>query len=233
MELAESRGVALTVFHNRRWDSDQLTLRRMMEAGTLGAIHRYESRFERWRPRLRGDAWRETLTGEQGGGVLLDLGTHLVDQAIVLFGPVRHVYGESDGRRGAPGDDDAFVALDHHSGVRSHLWASTVAASAGPRLRVLGSEAAYVVDDLDGQEDALRTGLRPEPLSDWGREPAERWGRIVRGEKSEQAPSEAGAWPLFYRHFQAALAEGSALPVDPRDAVAVLEILERARATRP
>ena len=126
-----------------------------------------------------------------------------------------------------------FVALEHRAGVRSHLWASTVAASAGPRLRVLGRDAAYVVDGLDGQEDALRAGLRPGRSTDWGREPEARWGRIVRGEKSEPAPAEAGAWPLFYRQFQAALAGGGALPVDPRDAVTVLEILERARATRP
>ena len=92
---AERAGIPLTVFHNRRWDSDQLTLRRLMAEGSLGDIRRYESRFERWRPQLRRDAWRETTAPHEGGGVLLDLGTHLVDQALVLFGPVSRVYGES------------------------------------------------------------------------------------------------------------------------------------------
>ena len=94
VELADRRGVPLTVFHNRRWDSEQLTLRRLIGEGRLGDVFRYESRFERWRPGARSDAWRETTSAGEGGGVLLDLGTHLVDQALTLFGPVREVYGE-------------------------------------------------------------------------------------------------------------------------------------------
>jgi scyllo-inositol 2-dehydrogenase (NADP+) len=227
---AERRGVALTAFHNRRWDSDQLTLRRLIAEGRLGDVWRYESRFERWLPEVRGRTWEMTAPGE-GGGVLLDLGIHLIDQALTLFGPARDVYGEVDARRGAPGDDDAFVAIEHTSGVRSHLWASAVAATAGPRLRVLGSEGAYVVLDLDGQEDALVAGLRPADPGPWGAEPEERWGRLVRGEHSEPVPSEPGAWPRFYEQLAGALAGEQPLPVDPGDAVAALEVLERARGS--
>jgi scyllo-inositol 2-dehydrogenase (NADP+) len=226
---AERAGVPLTVFHNRRWDSDQLTLRRLMAEGALGDIRRYESRFERWRPQLRHDAWRETTAPREGGGVLLDLGTHLVDQALVLFGPVSRVYGEVDIRRGGPADDDVFLALEHDSDVRSHLWASSVAGAPGPRLRVLGSRAAFVVDALDGQEDALRAGLRPGESSEWGAEPASRWGRLVRDEESESVRPEQGAWPRFYEQVALALTRHRPMPVDPRDAVKVLEILERAR----
>jgi len=229
IERAERRGTALTVFHNRRWDSDQLTLRRLIAEGSLGEVHRYESRFERWRPQRRDDAWRETTPPEGGGGVLLDLGTHLVDQALALFGPVRTVNGEVAHRRGGPADDDAFVALEHQSGVRSHLWASSVAAAPGPRLRVLGSRAAYLVEGLDGQEDALAAGLRPGDTAGWGAEPEEKWGRLVEGEVSRPVPSENGAWPQFYELLARALQGDGPLPVDPRDAVAVLEILERAR----
>ena len=161
VELAERRGVALTVFHNRRWDSEQLTLRRLIGEGRLGDVFRYESRFERWRPEPRRDAWRETTSPAEGGGVLLDLGTHLIDQALTLFGPVHEVYGEVDRRRDAPGDDDAFVALEHVCGVRSHLRVSSVAGAIAPRLRVLGTRAAYLVEELDGQEAALLAGLRP------------------------------------------------------------------------
>jgi scyllo-inositol 2-dehydrogenase (NADP+) len=227
---AERRGVALTAFHNRRWDSDQLTLRRLIDEGRLGDVWRYESRFERWLPEVRGRTWETTAPGE-GGGVLLDLGIHLVDQALTLFGPARDVYGEVDARRGAPGDDDAFVAIEHTSGVRSHLWASAVAATAGPRLRVLGSEGAYVVLDLDGQEDALVSGLRPADPGPWGVEPEERWGRLVRGDDSEPVSSEPGAWPRFYVQLAGALAGEQPLPVDPGDAVAALEVIERARGS--
>lgn len=157
------------------------------------------------------------------------MATHLVDQALVLFGPVRHVYGEVECRRGGSADDDAFVALVHEGGVHSHLWASSVAASPGPRLRVLGSEAAYVVRAVDGQEDALRAGARPDGSGGWGAEPAERWGALIRDERSTPAPSEDGAWPRFYELFARALRDHEPMPVDPKDAISVLEILERAR----
>jgi scyllo-inositol 2-dehydrogenase (NADP+) len=225
---AERAEVPLTVFHNRRWDSDQMTLRRLIADGSLGDIGRYESRFERWRPELRGDAWREATAPREGGGVLLDLGTHLVDQALTLFGPASGVYGEVDRRRGGPADDDVFLALEHAGGVRSHLWASSVAGAPGPRLRVLGSRAAFVVDELDGQEDALRAGLRPATAVDWGAEPESRWGRLARGEASEPVQSEHGAWPRFYERVGRALNGDGPMPVDPQDAVMVLEIIERA-----
>jgi predicted dehydrogenase len=229
IEEAERRGIPLTVFLNRRWDSDYLTLRRLIREGSLGDVWRFESRFERFRPELRPAAWRDTTASAEGGGVLLDLGTHLVDQALQLFGPVRHVHGEVDARRGGPADDDAFLALEHDSGVRSHLWASGVAAAGGPRLRVLGSQAAYVIEGLDSQEDALKAGMRPGGQDEWGVEPRERWGQLVSGEESEPVPPERGAWPRFYEGLAAALRGQGPLPVDPRDAVTGLEILEQAR----
>jgi len=229
VERARESGKVLTVFHNRRWDSDYLTLRKLRAEGELGEVLRYESRFERWRPEPRADAWRETAGPGEGGGVLLDLGSHLVDQALQLFGPVSHVHAEIDNRRASPGDDDAFLALRHRSGSYSHLWMSAVAAAPGPRLRVLGSRAAYVVADVDGQEDALRAGRRPDDADPWGVEPESRWGRLVKGEDSEPVPSEPGAWPAFYTEFERALREGGPPPVDPADAVAVLEVIDAAR----
>lgn len=232
VERAERTGTPLTVFHNRRFDSDQLTLRRLIEAGTLGEVLRYESRFERWRPQSRAGSWRQNSPPERGGGLLLDLGTHLVDQALTLFGPVRSVHGEVEHRRGGPADDDAFVALEHESGVRSHLWASELAAAPGPRLRVLGARAAYTVDGVDGQEEALAAGARPGETEPWGVEPPSRWGRLSRGEgDTEPVRPERGDWPRFYSELTASLVQGAPLPVDPRDAVEVLGILERARGS--
>ena len=146
---AREQGVMLTVFQNRRWDGDFLTLRGLLQEDALGQVARFESRFERWRPELSA-GWRESGEAEDAGGLLYDLGSHLVDQALCLFGPAVHVYAEVDIRRsGAQTDDDTFVALTHESGVRSHLWMSAVAAQPGPRFRVLGSRAAYVKYGLD------------------------------------------------------------------------------------
>ena len=120
VEQAEAAGVLITPYMNRRWDSDQLTLRRLLDEGKLGEVLRYESRLERWQPALSGrKPWTEVSPPEAGGGVLLDLGTHLVDQAIVLFGPVARVYAELESRRGGAADDDAFVALEHSCHARS------------------------------------------------------------------------------------------------------------------
>jgi scyllo-inositol 2-dehydrogenase (NADP+) len=229
VERAEELGVLITVFMNRRWDSDQLTLRRLLDEGKLGEVLRYESRLERWRPALsERKPWREVSSPEAGGGVLLDLGSHLVDQAIAVFGTVVRVYAELESRRGGA-DDDAFLALEHRSGARSHLWASLLAAAPGPRLRVLGDRAAYVIADVDGQEDALRSGARPSGDETWGTEPRGRWGRLITAETSEAVASERGDWPRFYVGLERALREGSPAPVDPWAAVAGLEVLDAAR----
>src|SRR5688500_18227029 len=142
---AAARGLVAAAFHNRRWDGDALTLRRLVDQGALGEVARFESRYERWRPEVDPGRWRERAAPEDAGGLLFDLGSHLIDQALWLFGPVARVYADVERRRpGAKVDDDVFVALEHAGGVRSHLWASHVAAQPGPRIRVLGSRAAWV-----------------------------------------------------------------------------------------
>jgi predicted dehydrogenase len=222
-------GILLTVFQNRRWDCDQLTLRRLIAEEALGEVVRYESRFERWRPELDTDKWRENIPPEEGGGILLDLGSHLVDQALTLFGPGVQVYAEVDSRRGVAADDDAFIALRHASGTLSHLHVSAVTPSPGPRLRVQGSTAAYLVSGLDPQEAALRSGARPDTAPDWGRPQEWERGRLVAGDQSVPVPGEAGAWPRFYTVLRDALASGGPPPVNPQDAVETLRVLEAAR----
>jgi scyllo-inositol 2-dehydrogenase (NADP+) len=226
---AQRAGVLLTVFQNRRWDSDHLTLVRLLDGGHLGDVIRYESRFERWRPSPKPGSWRETLAASQGGGLLLDLGSHLVDQALTLFGAVTHVYAEVEARRGLPADDDVFIALRHASGTISHLRASAVTGAPGPRLRVLGSEAAFVLTRLDSQENRLRAGARPDTVSDWGVEPEAHRGRLVTGDASVPVPGERGDWSRFYALLATAVREGGPPPVDPGDAAAVLRVLEQAR----
>ena len=227
---AQARGLLLTVFQNRRWDGDFLTLRRLIADGRLGAVRRFESRYERWNP-VPKQGWRESGAPDEAGGLLFDLGAHLIDQARLLFGPVRTVYGELDRRRaGVATEDDAFVALTHASGVRSHLWMSKVAGALGPRFRVLGDRAAFTKHGLDGQEVALAFGGRPTTPG-WGEEPEARWGVLGLDEARETIPTEPGSYLRFYEAVAAALRSGGPPPVDPADAIAVLEIIEAARAS--
>jgi predicted dehydrogenase len=229
VEAARERGLMLSVFQNRRWDGDFLTLRRLLGEGRLGRVHRFESRFERWRPQP-GGGWRERAGAKEAGGLLYDLGSHLVDQALQLFGGVRDVYAELDVRReGAEVDDDDFLALEHESGVRSHLWMSALAADQGPRFRVLGDRAAFVKQGLDVQEEALRAGHSPgEP--GWGEEPRELWGRLVAEGEAQEVPTEPGSYGSFYAGVERSLRESGPPPVDPLDSVVALEVLDEARA---
>jgi predicted dehydrogenase len=225
---AERRGVMLTVFQNRRWDGDFLTLQRLLAENRLGKVFRFESRFERWRPAPRA-GWRELAAPEDAGGLLFDLGAHLIDQAVLLFGPPNFVYAELDRRRaGVQVDDDSFVALEHASGVRSHLWMSAVAASAGPRMRVLGSMASYTKHGLDVQEDALRDGANPVGQT-FGQEPRQMWGVLSNGETNEPVPTVAGDYRRFYAAVAASLKDGAPPPVDPHDTIRTLEVIAAAR----
>ena len=215
-------------YHNRRWDGDFRTVQRLVREGTIGRITRFESRFERWRPIPR-PGWRERTEPEEAGGILFDLGSHLIDQALVLFGPVTQVYAELDTRRpGTDVDDDAFLALVHSSGVRSHLGMSALVAEPGPRLRVLGTTGAYVKLGMDVQEGGLREGLRPDD-SEWGREPEERWGILHDGISSKRIPTETGGYHRFYAELESAIRRGGPAPVDIQDAIAGLEVIEAAR----
>ena len=225
---ARRRSLFVSVYHQRRWDSDTLTVRRLITEGALGDVLRFESRLERWRP-MPTRGWRESAERHDAGGLLYDLGSHLVDQALHLFGPVNSVYAELDQRRpGAGVEDDVFLALTHVSGIRSHLWASALAAHPGPRLRVLGNRAAYVKVDIDGQEAALVAGDRPD-RPDWGVEPMTRWGRLEVDGEARPVPSEPGAYPQYYAAVVTALRDGGPPPVDPGDAVSGLEIIAAAQ----
>ncbi|MEU6864092.1 Gfo/Idh/MocA family oxidoreductase [Streptomyces sp. NPDC046876] len=233
-DLAERTGTFLSVFQNRRWDNDFLTLRRLLADGELGEVQRFESRFERWRPQLKG-GWRESGAPEEIGGLLYDLGSHVVDQALVLFGPAVRVYAETDVRRpGAEADDDTFIAVTHAGGVRSHLYVSATTAQLGPRFRVLGSRAGWVKYGLDPQEAALREGHRPGDGTPWGEEPEHMWGRLGSGESpltggGTPVATAAGDYPAYYAAVAAALREGGPAPVTAREAAQCLEVLEAAR----
>ncbi|WP_195911024.1 Gfo/Idh/MocA family oxidoreductase [Streptomyces kaniharaensis] len=230
--LAESQNVLLSVFQNRRWDGDFLTAARLVRGGALGRVHRFESRFERFRPKPK-PGWRELADPAEAGGTLYDLGSHLVDQALTLFGPVESVYAEIDVLRdGAVVDDDAFLALTHASGTRSHLWTSALTPLLGPRMRVLGDTAGYVKSGMDPQESDLRAGLRPDGTHPWGVDQPVHYGTLGTDESAITLPTDPGDYPAYYAAIATALtAPGTPPPVDPRDAVATLTILEAARTS--
>lgn len=222
VDAAERAGVMLSVYQNRRWDSDFLTIRKLIDDQTLGRISRFESSIERWSPGSVGKV--------SGGGVLRDLGSHLVDQALVLFGSVDRVYAELQSAASQEPDHTFFVALTHQSGVVSHLSGSCLQNIPRPRFRVSGSQGCYSVEGLDGQEAAALAGLTPRSEGDrWGVEAPERWGWLEQGAQRERVPSQPGRWPEFYRSLQKAVDGQGRNPVDPYEALATTVILDAAR----
>ena len=223
VELAERAGVPLTVFNNRRFDPELPALLRVRDEGLIGEIWRAEYRWDRWRP-VPKERWREKVTAEQGGGLMLDLHTHLVDQAVILHGRVVTVYAEVDART-TVAEDDTFLALRHESGVVSHVWSSSVNGAPGPRARVNGSGGAYVigkqVDDVSCFTEFFNEG--------------DAVGWIVRGDEREPGPVVTDADEAdFYRAVAVALAAHdtqAAMQVDPRDAVHVLAVIDAARVS--
>jgi scyllo-inositol 2-dehydrogenase (NADP+) len=222
----ESRGT-LTVFHNRRWDSDFLTVQRLIASRTLGALHTYESRWNRYRPQIV-DRWRERAAN--GGGVLLDLGPHLIDQALLLFGTPEWLQADIQCRRAGALVEDSFEIRMGFGERRVVLGADCLTADCGPRFRLHGERGSFVKSGLDVQESQLRAGRRPLE-ADFGVEPAELHGQLVSGEsgQSRPLPSERGRWIDFYAAVRAHVETGAPLPVDPAQARESLRVIEAAR----
>jgi len=234
IRLAARLGRVLTVFQNRRWDGDYLTVRGLLERGVLGTVTRFESRFERWSPDVA-KAWKAAATADDGGGVLFDLGTHLLDQAVQLFGPATVTHAELEARRpGEKADDDVFLALRHESGVTSHLWMNMLCAQQGPRFRLLGTGGGFTKHGVDPQEPFIVAGGSPlDP--DYGVEDRDWAGLLGRDGHLDRLPTERGAYPDFYRILADKINDGGAasalpVPVDPAGPVEVLRLIEQARA---
>lgn len=225
--LAKRVGRMAIPFQNRRWDGDFLTLQSLIHDGSLGTVHRFESRFDRWRLVAKA-GWARPDARERGEDIVYDLGTHLIDQALLLFGPVASVYAELDRRNPEVVTvDDAFIALSHTSGTRSHLHMSTRAGVAGPRMSVCGSRGAYVKFGLDVQEDILRAGGHPG-TPNWGEEPQERWGTLGAGPNIERVPTLPGAYQEFYAGIARAIRDGAPPPVAIADVAAGLDVIDAA-----
>lgn len=229
---AEEVDRPLIVFQNRRWDGDFLTVKKILAGGELGEVFQFESSFEHWAPEAD-SRWQDATPALMGGGVAFDLGSHLIDQALVLFGPVSDVRSDLRTVRHHGGNDDvSYLELHHMSGVRSRLYMSRLGAQPGPRFRVLGTAGAYVSYGLDGQESALTGGMLPTDAN-YGHEPEESWGTLGISAPGYPAlisvPTERGNYPAFYQGVAAAVRGTGPVPVAPHDALEVVRILERIR----
>jgi predicted dehydrogenase len=227
IELSEKKKTLLTTFFNRRWDSDSLTIKKLLATGEIGTPFRFDGRFERFRPERNLASWRENLPAEEGGGLLLDLQSHLISTALDYFGPADVVTASVRSIRGGA-DDDVTVVLRHESGVDSYLAASAVSGTPGPRVRLLGSKGALVINELDPQEDALRAGKIPMGGA-WSA-PMTNTAEIHKGGEILPVDSVSGNYAAFYTLVKAAIETGSAAPVSLADALRVAEIIEEARA---
>lgn len=226
VDLSNSLGVPVSTFFNRRWDSDALTIKKVIASGVLGQIHRMDSRFERFRPEVNKDSWRENMSAEDGGGQLLDLQPHLISTAIDWFGKCQLVTATVRSIRGAA-DDDSVLVLRHDSGVMSYLSASAVVGAPGPRIRILGSKGALVINELDPQEALLRAGKFPAG-GIWA-EPTTSVAHIHRGTEIQEIEGVPGNYGLFYTAVASAISNGTAWPISNDDALLVASIIDQAR----
>lgn len=227
---ADMRGVPITVFFNRLWDSDALTIKKALREGVLGNVFRCDSRFERFRPELNPQAWRENSSLEVGGGLLLDLQTHLVSTALDWFGPAELVHASVREIRGAA-DDDVVLVLKHDSGVDSYLSASAIVGAPGPKLRLNGDKGSLVISELDHQEELLRKGFKAQPGIWLPSDDIKSEARIFKGTDSFSYSSEPGSYPTFYSKVRESLEIGSELPVSRDFALSVARIIDKARET--
>jgi predicted dehydrogenase len=220
VDAAEQSGVPLTVFQNRRFDAEHATMAEVVRSETIGQVYRAELRWERWRPEPK-QRWREQADPEQGGGILLDLHSHLVDAAVQLFGGVETVYAEVASRT-TNADDDAFLACRHTSGVVSHLSATSVAGAPGPRVRLLGSTGAFLLNQFEAEANIFSDLRDADGFAGW----------IYRGEEREPVARSESSQVEFYRAVAEALRSDNPagnMPVDPRDAVHTAAVIDAAR----
>jgi len=225
VDFSKQVNVPVTTYFNRKWDSDALTIKKIIKEGILGNIFRLDSRFERYRPDLNPESWRENQTAIEGGGNLLDLQPHLVSTALDWFGPANLISASVRSLRGGS-DDDVTLVLEHASGVDSYLSVSSINAAPGPRIRITGSKGSLVINEIDPQEPLLKSGKHPKN-GKWS-ESTKSEAFLHLGDKVISYPSIDGNYSLFYIQVKQALSGGN-WPVTTDEALCVAEIIDKAR----
>ncbi|WP_170068232.1 Gfo/Idh/MocA family oxidoreductase [Arthrobacter ruber] len=235
IEAARAARRLLVPFHNRRWDGDFLTVQALVVSGALGRVRIVESAMESWKPSIT-KPWKRDAGTDDGGGVLYDLGSHLIDQALVLSGPAVPVAAELRlDRDDAAAEDSLFLVLEHDGGVTSHLRAGTLVPLARPRFHVTGTIGGLTITGTDPQEELLAAGVLPEDTAaahEVGSGEGER-GLLGRAGTTEPVRVGPGTYPSFYAGVVAAIRGIGPPPVAAEDAVAVVRIIEQVHASFP
>ncbi|WP_084582679.1 oxidoreductase [Sphingomonas azotifigens] len=222
--LAKAQGRLLVPFHNRRWDSDFLTVQALVDSGRLGEVLLFEAHWDRFRPELS-QAWKEA----EGAGQLLDLGPHMIDQALVLFGMPEAVSGDLASQRGNSPVDDYFTLTLFYGARRVVLASSRMIAAPRPRFALHGRGGSFVKFGLDPQEAAMRAGGSVQDPAHGIENPRQHGVLTLPDGSLETIASERGEYRRFYAGVAAALREGAPAPVAATDALAGLKLIEAAR----
>lgn len=225
-QLARQHGRKLAVFQNRRWDSDFLTLQKLIADGRLGTIHSYYARWDRFRPQVV-ERWQEN--DDPGQGVMYDLGSHLIDQVLVLFGEPEWLYANAFAQRDNSRIVDGFEILMGKGKLRICVGVSLLTCDGGFRYRVNGSRASFLKAGLDQQEPQLKSGLEPDDPS-LGTEPKDQWGWLAEGENGPRqlVTPEQGRWLTFYERMRDAIERDRPVPVSADEACATIRVIEAA-----
>lgn len=226
IDLARHRNLMLTVFQNRRWDSDFLTIKKLLAEDRLGVLTAFHARWDRYRPTIA-DRWREH--DNPGNGVLYDLGSHLIDQALMFFGMPDWVQADVFTQRERASADDGFSIQMAAGNARITLGVSTLIADSGPRLCIHGMKGSYVKYGLDVQEAQLRAGV-PTTDPDFGCEPESRGGHFTEAASGVATviPSERGCWTEFYTRVRSCIENGRSPPVSAESGRDVVHVIEAA-----
>ena len=229
IEIARERGRLLGVFHNRRWDGEFSTLRKLIASGSLGRIVEVESRYDRFRPSLKPDAWREKP--EPGAGILYDLSPHLSDQIFALFGEPEAITATVAALRDDARVDDSFDIRLHYPRMQARLRSTMLACEPGPRWIVHGTRGSFIKYGMDPQEAPLRRGEMYDSPN-WGEEPEESWGTLSVADgdsvRSEKIKTDRGDYRGFYANVRDAITNGAPLAVTGLDGLRTVRCIELA-----
>jgi scyllo-inositol 2-dehydrogenase (NADP+) len=225
MALAENKGRMLSVFQNRRWDNDFLTVRHCMDEKLLGTVYHYEAHFDRFRPEVR-PVWREQ--SGKGSGILYDLGAHLIDQALQLFGMPQAIFADVLQQRRCAETDDYFHLVLDYGQKRAILHGSTLVRQPGPHFAVHGDAGSFLKNGMDPQEEALKAGMRPGDPQ-WGLDEPANYGELVCADGARRkVETLRGGYERYYEAIAARLLRNEPIPVDPADSRDGLLVVEAA-----
>jgi len=225
IEIANKTDKKIFVYHNRRWDGDFMTVKKLLADEILGDIKEYEVHFDRYAPDLK-ENWRDKEL--PGSGILYDLGAHLIDQALHLFGSPNKVESRIETQRhNSPVDDFFRLELEYPNDLKVILTAGMLVEKSGPRFTIKGSKGSFIKYGIDPQEAALKKGLMPN-IKNWGTDKKENWGHIISNNANKEIETIAGNYMGFYDNVYEAIVNNNDMLVKPEEAKEVIRIIEMA-----